>query len=161
MSNTTITNLTPVVSLSGAAEIMIVQSGTSYSATAQQIANLNANGGTVTSITAVSPLSGGTITASGSIGLNGSSIDNSYLSAMPTLTIKGNNTGSSANPLDLTVAQTMTMLGAAPLESPAFTGIPTAPTPTTSDSSTQIATTAYVQAQGFALNTAVINTTNQ
>jgi hypothetical protein len=160
MSNTTITNLTPVVSLSGAAEIMIVQSGTSYSATAQQIANLNANGGTVTSITAVSPLSGGTITASGSIGLNGSSIDNSYLSAMPTLTIKGNNTGSSANPLDLTVAQTMTMLGAAPLASPAFTGIPTAPTPTTSDSSTQIATTAYVQAQGFALNTAVINTTN-
>ena len=37
--------------------------------------------------------------------------------------------------------------GAAPLVSPAFTGTPTAPTPAASDSSTKIATTAYVQAQ--------------
>ena len=37
----------------------------------------------------------------------------------------------------------------APLASPALTGTPTAPTPSTSDNSTKIATTAYVQAQGF------------
>jgi hypothetical protein len=35
------------------------------------------------------------------------------------------------------------------LASPAFTGTPTAPTPATADSSTKIATTAYVQAQGY------------
>lgn len=35
----------------------------------------------------------------------------------------------------------------APLASPAFTGTPTAPTPTTGDSSTKIATTAFVNAE--------------
>lgn len=38
-------------------------------------------------------------------------IPNSNLAQMPTNTIKGNNTGLSANPLDLTVAQTNTLLG--------------------------------------------------
>ena len=38
-------------------------------------------------------------------------ITNSNLSQMPTLTIKGNNTGGTANALDLTVAQVNTMLG--------------------------------------------------
>lgn len=37
----------------------------------------------------------------------------------------------------------------APLASPAFTGTPTAPTPTTGDNSTKIATTAFVKAQGY------------
>src|SRR5215475_4379833 len=36
-------------------------------------------------------------------------------------------------------------LGAAPLNSPAFTGNPTAPTPPSGDSSTTLATTAFVQ----------------
>jgi hypothetical protein len=40
--------------------------------------------------------------------------------------------------------------GLAPSASPAFTGDPTAPTPATGDNSTKIATTAYVQAQGYA-----------
>lgn len=35
------------------------------------------------------------------------------------------------------------------LASPAFTGVPTAPTPATSDESTKIATTAWIKAQGF------------
>ena len=153
MSNITVTNLPVLTSLSGSSQVMVVQNGVSSSATAQQIANLNANGGTVTSITAVAPLSGGTITSSGSIGLNGSSVDNSYLYPMPANTIKGNNTGSSANPKDLTVAQTMTLLGAAPLASPAFTGVPTAPTAATSDSSTQIATTAFVKSQSYGTGT--------
>ena len=156
MSNITVTNLPVATSVSGSAQLMAVQSGTSVSVTAQQIANLNANGGTVTSITATSPLSGGTITTTGSIGLNTNSITNSYLGTMPAGTIKGNNSGSTAQPQDLTVAQTMTLLGAAPINSPTFTGTPRAPTPSTGDSSTQIATTAYVQAQGYVPNTVSI-----
>lgn len=39
--------------------------------------------------------------------------------------------------------------GAAPTASPAFTGTPAAPTPTTSDNSTKIATTAFVKNQGY------------
>ena len=156
MSNITVTNLPVATSVSGSAQLMAVQSGTSVSVTAQQIANLNANGGTVTSITAQSPLSGGTITTTGSIGLSTNSITNSYLGTMPAGTIKGNNSGSTAQPQDLTVAQTMTLLGAAPINSPTFTGTPRAPTPSTGDSSTQIATTAYVQAQGYVPNTVSI-----
>jgi hypothetical protein len=156
MSNVTIPNLPLVTSLSGSSQLQVVQSGTSYRVTAQQIANLNANGGTVTSITAAYPLSGGTITTSGSIGLTPASVDNSYLSLMPANTIKGNNTGSTAVPVDLTVAQTMTLLGAAPLNSPNFTGTPTAPTAYSLDNSTQIATTAYVQSQGYVPNTVSI-----
>jgi phage gp45-like len=37
----------------------------------------------------------------------------------------------------------------APIASPAFSGAPTAPTPATADNSTRIATTAFVEAQGF------------
>jgi len=40
----------------------------------------------------------------------------------------------------------LTNLGGAPLASPIFTGTPTAPTPSTADNSTKLATTAYVQA---------------
>ena len=153
MSNITVTNLPVATSVSGSAQLMAVQSGTSVSVTAQQIANLNANGGTVTSITAQSPLSGGTITTTGSIGLSTNSITNSYLYVMPGGTIKGNNSGGSAQPVDLSIAQTMSLLGAAPLNSPNFTGTPTAPTPSTVDNSTQIATTAFVNAQGYVPNT--------
>lgn len=45
--------------------------------------------------------------------------------------------------------------GAAPLASPSFTGSPVAPTPTTGDSSTLIATTAFVKAQGYLTSNAV------
>jgi Chaperone of endosialidase len=153
MSNITITNLPVATSVSGSAQLIAVQSGTSVSVTAQQIANLNANSGTVTSITAQSPLSGGTITTTGTIGLNTNSVTNSYLSTMAANTIKGNNSGSAAQPQDLTVSQTMLLLGAAPLASPAFTGTPTAPTASSSDNSTKIATTAFVKAQSYGSGT--------
>ena len=153
MSNTTVTSLPVLTTLSGSSEIMVVQNGVSSTATAQQIANLNANGGTVTSITAQSPLSGGTITTTGTIGVTDSSITNQYLSTMPANTIKGNNTSGVAAAKDLTVAQTMTLLGAAPLASPAFTGTPTAPTPSSGDNSTTLATTAFVKAQSYGTGT--------
>lgn len=40
--------------------------------------------------------------------------------------------------------------GLAPIDSPNFTGVPTAPTPALNDSSGKLATTAYVQGQGYA-----------
>lgn len=42
-----------------------------------------------------------------------SKIANKFLAQMPTLTIKGNNTGGTANPLDLTTSQVVTMLSVA------------------------------------------------
>jgi hypothetical protein len=47
---------------------------------------------------------------------------------------------------DYTVGQ---VTGAAPLASPTFTGVPAAPTPSLGDNSTTLATTAYVQGQGY------------
>ncbi|CAM6054961.1 unnamed protein product [Sphagnum tenellum] len=50
--------------------------------------------------------------------------------------------------------------GAAPLVSPALTGTPTAPTPVSSDNSMNVATTAYVKAQGYLTSvTSVANAT--
>jgi len=111
MSNVTIPNLPSVTSLSGSSQLQVVQNGTSYRATAQQIANLNANGGTVTSITAQNPLSGGTITTSGTIGLNNNGVTNTYLAQMPGYTVKGNNTSGSAQPIDMTAAQFISAFG--------------------------------------------------
>lgn len=156
MSNIPITNLPPVVSATSGDKIPAVQNGTTVALTVGQIASYTQQTYPITgitSITAQSPLSGGTITTSGTIGLNTGSVTNSYLANMSANTIKGNNTGSSASPVDLTVAQTMSLLGAAPLASPAFTGSPTAPTPVTSDSSTAIATTAFVKSQSFGSGT--------
>ena len=50
------------------------------------------------------------------------------------------------------VATARTNIGAAPLASPTFTGTPAAPTPTTGDNTTRIATTAFVEASIGALN---------
>lgn len=153
MSNVQIPNLPAAIGLSGNEEVEIVQAGTSVRTTTQDIADLNANGGTVTSIATASPITGGTITSTGTIALQQGGVDNTYLSPMAANTVKGNNTGSSAQPVDMTVAQTMTMLGAAPLASPAFTGIPTAPNPSVGDDSTQIATTNFVKAQSYGTGT--------
>lgn len=152
MANIPISNLPSTLAATANNQIPAVQNGTTVYLTVDQIAKYTQTTYPITgitSITAQSPLSGGTITSSGAIGLNTSSVSNIYLSTMASNTIKGNDTGSSANPTDLTVAQTMAMLGAAPLASPAFTGTPTAPTPLSSDSSNTIATTAFVKAQSY------------
>jgi hypothetical protein len=156
MSNVSISNLPSTTAAQASNQIPAVQNGTTVYLTVDQIAKYTQTTYPITgitSITAQSPLSGGTITSSGTIGLNTGAITNSYLSNMPALTIKGNNANGSSVPADLTVAQTMTLLGAAPLASPAFTGTPTAPTPASSDSSTTLATTAYVKAQGYGTGT--------
>jgi hypothetical protein len=48
-------------------------------------------------------------------------------------------------------AAALTNLGAAPIASPTFTGVPAAPTPATADNTTALATTAFVKAQGYAV----------
>jgi hypothetical protein len=57
-------------------------------------------------------------------------------------------------------ATVLSDIGGAPLASPTFTGDPKAPTPATADNDTSIATTAYVQAQGY-LTTATATATYQ
>lgn len=57
------------------------------------------------------------------------------------------NTADASKPISTAVQTALNLK--APLASPAFTGTPTAPTPTTSDSSTKIATTAWVKAQNY------------
>ena len=149
MANTTIPNLPAAISLTGSEQIEVVQSGVSVKTTTGAVAGLNTAAGTVTQINTNSPITGGPITTTGSIGLATGGVDNSYLADMPANTIKGNNFGNVHAPVDLTVAQTMTLLGAAPLNSPTFTGIPQAPTPIVTDDSTQIATTAFVKLQSY------------
>ena len=156
MANISITNLPAVTSLNGTESVPLVQSNVSYRATTAQIAAYvqsaySAPG--VTSIATSGPITGGTITSSGTIALQTAGVTNAYLGVMASNTIKGNNTGGSASPTDLTTAQVMTMLGAAPLASPTFTGTPSAPTPSSSDSSTTLATTAFVKAQGYGTGT--------
>jgi hypothetical protein len=50
--------------------------------------------------------------------------------------------------------------GAAGLAAPAFTGFPTSTTPSTADSSTVIATTAFVKAQGYAQSSSSVSSFN-
>jgi hypothetical protein len=57
----------------------------------------------------------------------------------------------SANTTVLATQAYVTGLGYAPLASPTFTGTPAAPTPSTADNSTKLATTAFVKAQGYSL----------
>jgi hypothetical protein len=52
-----------------------------------------------------------------------------------------------------TAPQALANLGAIGVDSPAFTGTPTAPTPPLPDNSTRLATTAFVKGQGFGVGT--------
>lgn len=58
----------------------------------------------------------------------------------------------------LATAVEVELLLRAPLDSPTFTGIPLAPTPSTSDNSTKIATTAYVKGQSYLTTTTAAST---
>jgi hypothetical protein len=99
----------------------------------------------VTNITVSNGLSGGG-TGVVNIGISPNGIANASLGTMAAHTYKGNNTGAAATPIDVTAAQLMTDLGGAPLNSPAFTGTPTAPTAANGTNTIQLATTQYVLA---------------
>jgi hypothetical protein len=100
----------------------------------------------VSQITAGSGIAASPATGNVTVSVAPNGVTNSLAAQMAPNTLKGNNGGTTASPADLTVTQAMTMLGAAPLASPTFTGTPNAPTPTpANDTSTKIATTAFVQ----------------
>lgn len=80
----------------------------------------------VTNIVAGSGLvGGGTGAVTLAVGTN--AISNALSAQMAANTIKGNATGATANATDLTAAAAMTMLGAAPINNPTFTGSVTVP----------------------------------
>ncbi len=68
--------------------------------------------------------------------------------------ITSNTSSITANTSSITT-NTADILLRAPLASPAFTGVPTAPTPATSDNSTKVATTEYVKASITAANAGI------
>jgi hypothetical protein len=138
-----------MTSLSGVAGNVVLWSGSTWTASA-----LSSN--------AVTSLAAGTgVSVSASTGAVTVSIGQSVAtSASPsfaglTLTgltgyLKGNGASVVSASSTIPVAD---VTGAAPLASPTFTGTPAAPTPLTSDSSTTIATTAFVKAQGYGTGT--------
>ena len=114
MANTTIPNLPATTSLTGPEELNVVQSNTSkYTTVAQIGAYVNANypAQGITSITAASPLSGGTITTTGTIGLTSNGVTNAYLATMSPYTIKANITSGTVAPTDATLTAILDTLG--------------------------------------------------
>lgn len=111
------------------------------------------SGGTLSStpVTFVQFSGGGSITAGTGIAVSGTQVSLAPIAANSFL---ANNTGSSAVPAAITTTQAKTLLaiavgdvsGAAPLASPTFTGIPAAPTAGAGTNTTQVATTAFVDA---------------
>lgn len=72
----------------------------------------NLGGNLSRQILTTAPLTGGgDLTADRTIAIAANGIVNSLLAQMPANTLKGNNTGGVANAADLTVAQTLTLLG--------------------------------------------------
>jgi hypothetical protein len=94
---------------------------------------LGGGGGTVTSV----GLSGGT---------TGLTVSGSPVTTSGTMTLAGTLAVANGGTGATTAGAALTNLGAAPLASPALTGVPTAPTATVGTNTTQIATTAFVLA---------------
>jgi hypothetical protein len=108
-----IPNLPAAIALNGSEEYEAVQAGVSTRVTTAQIgtyvqSKISAG---VTSVATASPLTGGTITSTGTIGLSANSITNSYLASMSANTVKANVTGSPAQPTDATVTSIIDIIG--------------------------------------------------
>ena len=132
-------------------------SGSGTTAITTTLATVNANVGTFQGITVNAK---GLVTAAANQG---------YLTGNQTVTLSGDVSGSGTTAITATLATVNSNVGTfqgitvngkglvtaaanqnyAPLASPALTGTPTSTTPATADNSTNIATTAFVKAQGY------------
>jgi hypothetical protein len=99
-----------------------------------QITGAPSLSGYLTSSSGVTTISGGTT------GLTPSSATSGAITLGGTLSLANGGTGAT------TASGALTNLGAAPIDSPSFTGTPTAPTATAGTNTTQVATTAFVTA---------------
>ena len=102
--------------LNGSEQYEAVQAGTSVRVTTAQIgayvqSQYPAPG--VVSIGTSAPITGGTITSSGTIGLATAGVTNTYLASMASKTLKGNLGGGVAQPSDVTVTAVLDTLGTA------------------------------------------------
>jgi hypothetical protein len=135
MSNIPINNLPAAIAVTGTEIIPAVQDNTTVRITVNQIKATLQTVGTVTQINTLAPISGGPITLTGIISLNAQGVTNDYLGPMPTKTIKGNATLASASPQDLTVSDTLNLLGIGGIATGTFlgniTGGPANPSPIT------------------------------
>lgn len=109
-----IPNLPAVVSLNGTEPVEAVQAGASVKITVDQIAayvaaQYPAPG--VSSIATTSPITGGTITTTGTVGLEAAGVTNAFLASMTGGTVKANVTGSPATPADVSVSGVLDVLG--------------------------------------------------
>ena len=98
----------------------------------------------VTSLAGANGISVSAPSGAVTVGITANGIVNASFAQMAAHTYKGNNSGGAATPIDVTAAQLLMDIGAAPINSPTFTGIPAAPTPANGTNTTQLATTAYV-----------------
>ena len=114
MSVVQIPNLGAAVALNGTEQLEGVQAGTSVKLTIAQIGTyINAQYPPpgVSSIATSAPITGGTITTTGTIGLAGAGVTNTYLATMAAGTIKANATGGSAQPTDVTPSAVLDIIG--------------------------------------------------
>uniref|UniRef100_UPI003784593F tail fiber domain-containing protein n=1 Tax=Daejeonella sp. TaxID=2805397 RepID=UPI003784593F len=133
----------------GTGVVSAAVAGTDYQAplTTTQVGVLSNTSGTNTgdqTITLTGDVSG---TGTGSFASTVNSVggvSSAIIATLPT-SIASNTTNIISNTSDIATINTA-LATKAPLASPSFTGTPTAPTPTTSDNSTQLATTAFVKA---------------
>ena len=114
MSNIQIPNLGPAIALNGTEQFEAVQAGVSVRVTTAQLgayvqSQYPAPG--VTSIATSAPITGGTITSTGTIGLAAAGVTNTYLASMAARTVKANITGSTAGPTDATVTSVLDTIG--------------------------------------------------
>ena len=114
MSVVQIPNLGAAIALNGTEQLEGVQAGTSVKLTVAQLgayitAQYPPPG--VSSVATSAPITGGTITTTGTIGLAGAGVTNAYLATMSAGTVKANVTGGSAQPTDATPSGVLDIIG--------------------------------------------------